>query len=89
MTRQREHIDRLLGQYAVALQGLGGGPSSAERHALHMIDEMLKMEDPVKLNRWFGFLQGVMWMLALRTIDELRDETRGDVHTDFVTWPAV
>lgn len=35
-------------------------------------------EDTIsKFNRWTAFAQGWMWSHGLRTIDQLRDETRG------------
>jgi hypothetical protein len=49
-----------------------------------MIHTMLKMEVSSKLRGWLGFLQGVLFCLGLRTIEQLRDETRGDVHGEFL-----
>lgn len=30
-----------------------------------------------KFNRWLAFLQGTLWSNGERTVDQLRDETRG------------
>lgn len=52
-------------------------------HALWMIAQMHKGMQPgvnawdaQKLNRWLGFIQGVLWMAGAYTIDELRQQTR-------------
>ena len=48
--------------------------------ALDMVNEMLEAipETGVtdKMNRWLGFLQGIVWCEQLRTINEMRDENR-------------
>lgn len=76
----------LISLYATILERyLMDNPESAlAAHGIKMIDEMVTMHDPVKLNRWFGFLQGLLYALGLRTIDELRDETRGEVNDQLV-----
>ena len=50
---------------------------------IRMIDSILEMleDEPDerldgKLNRWMGFLQGVLWYAGLRSINEMRDENR-------------
>lgn len=45
-------------------------------HVLSMLPTMAKMEDPDKFNRWLGFVQGFLWALDLRTIDDMRDDIR-------------
>ena len=52
-------------------------------HVLWMIAQMHKGMQPgvnawdgKKLNRWLGFIQGVLWMAGAYTIDELRQQTR-------------
>lgn len=53
-----------------------------EKHIIWMIDEILKIEAPnikqlFKINRWLGFIQGYLYTSHLRTIEELKNETRG------------
>jgi hypothetical protein len=48
-------------------------------HGLGMIDRMLDMDPAEKLNRWLGFLQGLLFCLGLRTVEQLE----GDVHEEF------
>ena len=59
-------------------------------HALWMLHEMredlegygYETEDAAsdrtwdKFNRWLGFVQGVLWINGVYTIDEMRDQTR-------------
>lgn len=53
------------------------------QHAAWMVDEMLsyirgtKAEhyDGDKVNRWIGFIQGVLWMYGVYTVDDLRQHT--------------
>lgn len=44
------------------------------QHALWMCSQ--SFDCPDKLNRWLGFVQAIMWISGLRTIRQLRDETR-------------
>jgi len=54
------------------------------RHAAWMVEEMIEhieenlqwnaQPDLPKVNRWIGFIQGVMWMSGFRTVDELRND---------------
>jgi hypothetical protein len=49
------------------------------RHARWMVDEMLDEADQWsdrKVNRWLGFIQGILWCVKFRGILELRDESR-------------
>jgi hypothetical protein len=43
-----------------------------------MIDELLERDDmpPEKINRWLGFIQGVMWTYGMFSIDDLRVHSR-------------
>jgi hypothetical protein len=41
-------------------------------HLRWMLGEMQGMEDLPKLNRWLGFVQGVMYTSGLCSIDDLR-----------------
>ena len=54
----------------------------AERHVAWMLTQM---EDHLgtdgrrvsgKANRWIGFIQGVLWVCGIFTINQLRDHTR-------------
>ena len=51
-------------------------------HIKWMCDEIIRMyvHEPwmdSKINRWLGFIQGFLFCNKMRTINELRDETRG------------
>ena len=44
-------------------------------HARHMVGEVMKLAeagDVPKANRWFGFVQGVLWTMGIFTINEMR-----------------
>ena len=61
------------------------------QHLLWMLDEMDKMylitaigvaprteeSSREKWHAWRGFVQGVLWLMEWRTIDEMRDDARG------------
>lgn len=62
------------------------------QHCRWMLDEMEKMledaENPyvydtdakiAKINRWLGFIQGVMWAQSMFTIDQLKEDNRSNV----------
>lgn len=71
----------LIEMYGIELASLSAHAATWQNmekidHTRGMIDTMLVMEDPDKLNRWLGFVQGVLWMLDARTVDQLRTETR-------------
>jgi hypothetical protein len=51
-------------------------------HLLFMIGEMEKMPDGDKLDRWMGFIQGVLWSLDIHTLDQLRSDTRSALIED-------
>lgn len=52
------------------------------QHLLWMLNQMDAMaedpgpEDDDKLNRWLGFVQGVLWSTGIFTLTELRAQTR-------------
>jgi hypothetical protein len=41
-------------------------------HAKWMLSQMWTFTDVEKLNRWIGFVQGVLWAEGRATIDDLR-----------------
>lgn len=48
-----------------------------KKHLKGMILRMPNREDnPFKWNRWLGFMQGVVWMLGKRSIDELKQANK-------------
>lgn len=54
------------------------GMGRAVKHANWMLHELLeRLEaghmDEGKVNRWLGFIQGVLWSMGLFTIDEMRE----------------
>jgi len=55
---------------------------TTDLHIKWMCDEIIRMyvHEPWmdgKINRWLGFIQGFLFCNKMRTINELRDETRG------------
>lgn len=40
------------------------------------VDKYGKPAEMMKINRWLGFIQGVMWSTQCRTINEMREESR-------------
>jgi len=46
------------------------------KHLLWMLEEIEKMTDESKRNRWIGFIQGYFWSIRLFTIDEMREHVR-------------
>ena len=49
-----------------------------KKHLAWMLEEIINMPDDKfeKANRWLGFVQGGMWSLGLRSVDEMRDDNR-------------
>ena len=81
-------IKKLLEEYAgLFSDGAEGNAAHAHMFATlrGMLDAIAKAtprtderEDLVgKFNRWLAFTHGVMWSHGQRTVDQLRDETRG------------
>lgn len=51
---------------------------AALQHCAWMVEEMLNPidnEDIGKINRWIGFVQGVLWKEGIYTIDQMRQQT--------------
>jgi hypothetical protein len=70
-----EWLSELLDQYVEAIQN-----SDIDDHLLTMcrkVEEFLTFGQEAKANRWFGFIQGVLWMSGIYTIDEMRAQMRG------------
>lgn len=65
------------GRYESDLPPLHG---DAMRHAHWMCSELSRMAlDPAnrdKVNRWLGFVQGVLWVTGLYSINEMREHNR-------------
>lgn len=61
-------------------------PSDRKRHLLWMLEEipsLLQRDNREKAMRWFGFVQGGMWALGLRTIEDMkRDNMPSDATFD-------
>lgn len=79
LATERKLIDfyeRVLPFPAVRLDGSESGDclkiSERMQHVRWMLAEMKSMNDPAKLNRWIGFLQGVLFTSGFCTIEELR-----------------
>jgi hypothetical protein len=55
---------------------------TTDSHIKWMCNEIIRMyvHEPwmdAKINRWLGFIQGFLFCNKMRTIHELREETRG------------
>lgn len=51
----------------------------AARHAVHMCDkipEIVAEGNVEKAMRWLGFVQGVLWVIGIRSIDDMKDDNR-------------
>ena len=82
-------IKKLLAEYA---ELFSDGTADNASHVAGMFTTMSTMLDAIaaatprtderedlvgKFNRWLAFTHGVMWSHGQRTVDQLRDETRG------------
>lgn len=63
-----------------------GGPRAIDNHVLYMVADMQGQLEranghaDAKFQRWLGFIQGVMWLTGMYSLDQLRDQTREAVH---------
>jgi len=74
------HEEGVLGVEHSDLEGPDVPVEDYLEHTRWMVLRMIEHPDEFdagKLNRWLGFVQGVLWMNGNRTIQRLRDETRG------------
>ena len=62
----------------------------ARGHVLYMLKQIPDLGDPGKQNRWIGFVQGWMWSVGLRNIDEMREDIRQVMNrsAEFVETPS-
>jgi len=82
-------IKKLLAEYA---ELFSDGTEAHEAHVAGMFAVMRDLLDSItaapqrsderedlvgKFNRWLAFVQGILWSHERRTVDQLRDETRG------------
>lgn len=81
LTKMRVAASRVEDQ--VGFPGVKGLEDESKQlsHIQWMIYTMLEDAEPQawsdrKLNRWLGFIQGVLWCTKLRGILEMRDESR-------------
>lgn len=63
-------------------------PKRRLEHAAWMCEEMIRTLDASeaaaidqdslheKVNRWLGFVQGILWVTGMRTIEQMRDDNR-------------
>lgn len=84
-TRLEFYAKKLIAKGAVARRGPTSGvlPTGMQAldHALWMCQESKQhIADGkiVKVMRWFGFIQGVMWMTGQFTIHEMKEHNRED-----------
>ncbi len=55
-------------------------PEDQNEQVKYLLDMTTHMpEGPEKFSRWLGFIQGAMWSLGLRKIDEMKDDNRVSV----------
>lgn len=45
-------------------------------HIAWMCQQIPELQHPTKKHRWVGFVQGVLWVLGRRSIDQLRKESQ-------------
>jgi hypothetical protein len=45
-------------------------------HTMWMCNTMASIDNEEKLNRWLGFIQGVLWSHGIYSVDELREHNR-------------
>jgi hypothetical protein len=62
-------------------------PMVIKRHLAWMCNEVHSLVDGGRLekaNRWLGFVQGCLWLMGIKTLDELRDDVRptAEEHVD-------
>ncbi len=75
----------------ITVQTGGEGPKAAHydirqplrlmalRHCLHMckqIEQLLEDEEHLKAHRWLGFVQGVLWMAGVFSINDMRKHNK-------------
>lgn len=48
------------------------------RHVIEMCHKLQNFKNEEKANRWLGFIQGVMWVFNIRTIEEMRRDNSGE-----------
>jgi hypothetical protein len=86
-----DKLRSVLVAHDIVLAGMGGDavefndattPSQMLQHARWMCQRACSFVDDGRLekaNRWLGFIQGVLWVCGVATIDEMRDLNRTEV----------
>jgi hypothetical protein len=90
-----ERYHEVLKETEAAVANMGQNPSQAEamKHARFMLErlesflevvEEAELEEPCgkqwdKFNRWLGFMQAILWVNHIYTLDELRGHNRGEI----------
>lgn len=71
-------LGKVVSPVRIASNTSGPLDALAFSHALWMCEQtkIFAATDMEKACRWLGFIQGVLWMGGLRTIDEMRDDNR-------------
>lgn len=82
----KDRIDNILAGMGPERADMNRSPNNFVtriRHCQWMCDEMLMSlkgkpieatHDSLKINRWIGFIQGVLWSEGVSTIDQLRQD---------------
>ena len=79
------HIKKLAAYYSVFLQSQhiyaicnNDAEKSEEKlnHIAWMCNAIIKQDNIDKMNRWLGFIQGILWANNIFKIDEMRNHNR-------------
>lgn len=54
------------------------GVHGAMHHVLWMLDQLVEPGDLAKTQRWLGFVQGVLWVFGVFSINEMRELNRSE-----------
>lgn len=78
MTMTDDKCREVLDIYAVELQDYEDGPLGHCKEMIPKMDVFIDEGRREKFFRWLGFLQGVLWMEGMYTLEELKDHNRPD-----------
>lgn len=72
-----ENYEYTLSQHLVDCMPIDSGYTSHLKEMCLKAIEIIRDGKTEKAMRWLGFIQGAMWRMGLRTIDEMREDNRG------------
>lgn len=83
----RSATNRLLRQYGILLlqnsvekkqhEHPDNPPTGPLEHAAWMCEQSVAHSDADKKQRWLGFIQGILWVCGVRTLEELKSDVVG------------